>query len=176
MDQNSPKLAISTDDKLITEKLVFHAKLSPHRSLGPKGHAILFTIIILFTSIISIPFYLLGALPVVGFLGLDVVLLWFAFRVSNNRAKAYEELMLSHVELLVRRMSWRGRLSQWSFNPLWVKLSSEEHPEYGMQRILLAEGKRSVEMGAFLGPDEKADFMNAFKHALATARQGPRIS
>jgi uncharacterized membrane protein len=57
-----------------------------------------------------------------------------------------------------------------------VKLSSEEHPEYGMQRMLLTQGQRSVEMGAFLGPEEKADFLNALKHALATARQGARTT
>jgi uncharacterized membrane protein len=123
---------------------------------------------------ISIPFYLLGALPVVGFLGLDVVLLWIAFRVSNNRAKAYEELVLTHIDLLFRRMSWRGRKSEWRFNPLWAKLICEEHPEFGMQTIVLAEGRRSVVLGGFLGPQEKADFVDALKQALAAARLGPR--
>jgi uncharacterized membrane protein len=168
MSNESPNPAMST----AADALVFRAKLSPHRSLGPKGHFILFSTIILFTTLISIPFYLLGALPVVGFLGLDVVLLWIAFRVSNNRAKAYEEIVLTHIELMFRRMSWRGRLSEWRFNPLWVKLSSEEHQEFGMQRIMLAEGKRSVELGAFLGPEEKADFATAMKQALAKARRG----
>jgi uncharacterized membrane protein len=162
------------DEPLSTETIVFRARLSPHRSLGPKGHAILFGVIIGFTTLISIPFYLLGALPVVGFLGFDVVLLWIAFRVSNNRAKAYEELVLTHIDLLFRRMSWRGRISEWRFNPLWVKLSSEEHQEFGTQRIILAEGRRSVEMGAFLGAEEKADFVDVLRHALATARSGPR--
>jgi uncharacterized membrane protein len=168
MSNESPKLAMST----AADDLVFRARLSPHRSLGPKGHFILFASIIAFTTLISVPFYILGALPVVGFLGLDVLLLWIAFRVSNNRAKAYEEVILTHIELMFRRMSWRGRLSEWRFNPLWVKLRSEEHEEFGMQRIILAEGQRSVEMGAFLGPEEKADFMAALRHALATARRG----
>jgi uncharacterized membrane protein len=157
------------------EAIVFRARLSPHRSLSPRGHAILFAAVIGVTTLISIPFYILGALPVVGFFGLDVVLLWIAFRVSNNRAKAYEELILTHIELLFRRFSWRGRLSEWRFNPLWVRLSSEEHAEFGTQRIVLVEGRSSVEMGAFLGAEEKADFAAALRGALARARVGPRF-
>jgi uncharacterized membrane protein len=171
MTGDSPNPAMSTG----ADAVVFRAKLNPHRSLSRKGHVILFAAVILVTSIISIPFYILGALPVVGFLGLDVVLLWIAFRVSNARARAYEELVLTHIELLFRRISWRGRLSQWRFNPLWVKLASEEHHEFGTQRIALVEGQRQVEMGSFLGAEEKADFARALKAALAVARQGPRF-
>jgi uncharacterized membrane protein len=170
MTGDSPNPAFSTAH----EAIVFQARLSPYRSLGAKGHALLFGCVIGVTFMISVPFYLLGALPVVGFFGLDVLLLWIAFRVSNNRAKAYEELVLTHIALLFRRVTWRGRQSEWTFNPLWVKLAKEEHAEFGTQRIALVEGKRSVEMGAFLGPEEKADFASALKQALATAKAGPR--
>ncbi len=157
------------------DSVVFHARLTPHRSLGRRGQAILFAFVIGVSTLISIPFYLLGALPIVGFIGLDVVLLWIAFRVSNKRARAYEELVLTHIELMVRRISWRGARSEWRFNPLWVRLRSDEHEEFGMQRIALVEGRRQVELGAFLGAEEKADFAKALGAALATARQGPRF-
>jgi uncharacterized membrane protein len=169
---NSPKLAMSTG----AEAVVFSARLTPHRSLSRKGHIILFSFIIGVSFLISIPFYLLGALPVVGFFGLDVALLMVAFCVSNQRGRAYEELILTPIELMFRRMTWRGRLSEYKFNPLWVKLAREEHAEYGTQSIALVEGKRSVEMGAFLGAEEKADFAGALKEALFVARQGPRFS
>jgi uncharacterized membrane protein len=158
------------------DAVVFKARLTPHRSLDRRGHFILFGFIFGVTAIISIPFYILGALPIVGFFGLDALLLWFAFRVSNARARAYEEVIVTHIDLLFRRMTWRGRLSEWRFNPLWVKLAREDHAEYGTQRIALVEGRTSVEMGAFLGPHEKADFAGALKAALAEARRGPRFS
>ncbi len=157
------------------DKVVFHAKLSPHRSLGKRGLGILLAFVIGVSTLISIPFYLLGALPIVGFIGLDVLLLIVAFRVSNQRAKAYEELVLTHIELLYRRISWRGARSEWRFNPLWVRLRKDDHEEFGTQRIALVEGRRQVEMGAFLGAEEKADFARALGAALATARQGPRF-
>jgi uncharacterized membrane protein len=172
MISESPNLA-STGGQ---EAVVFKARLTPHRSLDRRGHAILFAFVFGVSFLIAIPFYVMGALPIVGFLGLDALLLWFAFRVSNARAKAYEEIIVTHIELLFRRMTWRGRLFEWRFNPLWVKLWRDDHAEFGTQRIALVEGNRSVEMGAFLGADEKADFAGALKAALAEARRGPRFS
>lgn len=169
MTGGSPNLAAEDADRI-----VFQARLAPHRALGRRGHAILFALVIGVTTLVSIPFYILGALPVVGFLGLDVVLLWIAFRVSNARARAYEELVLTHIELLYRRITWRGRRSEWRFNPLWVRLARDDHQEFGLQRLALVEGRRRVEMAAFLGAEEKADFADALKAALAAARAGPR--
>jgi uncharacterized membrane protein len=169
MAPDSPEHAKSGADAV-----VFKARLTPYRSLGRRGHMILFGFIFGATAIISLPFYMLGALPIVGFFGLDALLLWLAFRISNNRARAYEEIIVTHIELLFRRVTWRGRLSEWRFNPLWVKLTKDEHAEYGTQRIALVEGRQRVEMGAFLGPHEKADFAGALKEALSEARKGPR--
>jgi uncharacterized membrane protein len=166
---------MSTDEIAASEAVVFRARLTPHRSLERKGLFILFACIIAVTTFISIPFFILGATPIVGFLGLDVVLLWIAFRVSNARARAYEELVLTHVRLFFRRVTWRGRRSEWSFNPLWVKVASDVHEEFGMQRLALVEGRQQVELAAFLGPEEKADFAGALKGALAEARRGPRL-
>jgi uncharacterized membrane protein len=169
MAPDSPKTAAD-----MGEQVVFRARLTPHRSLGRRGTIILFACIFGVTILVSIPFYILGALPIVGFFGLDVILLWIAFRVSNARARAHEEIVLTHIELLFRRMTWRGRLSEWRFNPLWVKLDRQDHAEFGTQRLALVEGGRRVEMGAFLGAHEKEDFAGALKAALAEARKGPR--
>ncbi|MGL4240002.1 MAG: DUF2244 domain-containing protein [Beijerinckiaceae bacterium] len=176
MRSDSPNLAISQAVSSGADAVVFKATLRPHRSLDRKGHAILFAFVFGVSVVISIPFYILGALPVVGFFGLDALLLWIAFRVSNQRARAYEEIVVTHIELLFRRFSWRGRLSEWRFNPLWVKLWREDHAEFGTQRLALVEGKRAVELGAFLGAEEKADFAGALKAALAEARKGPRFT
>jgi uncharacterized membrane protein len=177
MTGDSPKLAMSRSlDGNAAEAIVFRARLTPHRSLGRKGHIVLFSFIVGVSILLSIPFYLLGALPIVGFFGLDVVMLIVAFRMSHQRGRAYEELILTPIELMYRRMTWRGRLSEYKFNPLWVKLTREEHAEYGTQSIALVEGKRFVVMGAFLGAEEKADFAGALKEALFVARQGPRFS
>lgn len=176
MTSESPKLTVSGPAGSEAAPVVFKARLTPHRSLDRRGQIILFAFVFGVTALVSIPFFIVGALPIVGFFGLDAILLWLAFRVSNARAKAYEELVLTHIELLFRRMSWRGRLLEWRFNPLWVKLDRKDHHEFGPERIALVQGRRSVEVGAFLGAAEKADFAGVLREALAEARKGPRYT
>jgi uncharacterized membrane protein len=158
------------------QDVVFHARLKPYRSLGRRGTLILFACVSAAILALSMPFYLLGAWPVAGFLGLDLLALWLAFRISNARARAYEELVLTHLELIVSRVTHLGRRSEWRFNPVWVRVRRDEHPEFGTQRVVLVEGKRAVEMAAFLGAEEKADFAGALTAAIAEARRGPTLN
>ena len=44
-------------------------------------------------------FFLLGAWPVIGFLGLDVLLVYWAFRANYRAAAAYEEVTVTPSEL-----------------------------------------------------------------------------
>ena len=69
-----------------------------------------------------------------------------------------------------------GARAEWQFNPSWVSLHKETHEEYGVQKVALVSRGRSVEVGSFLGPDEKAHFAQDLSLALAEARRGPRYS
>ena len=70
-------------------------------------------------------FYLLGAWPVIGFLGLDVALVYWAFRANYRAAAAFEEVTVTPSELRLRRVSHRGEVAEWTLNPLWTKLDRE---------------------------------------------------
>jgi uncharacterized membrane protein len=158
------------------EALLFDARLDPHRSLGPAQFRRLMLACFVGSALFSLPFYLMGAWPVVGFMGLDVLGLYIAFRASFRAARAYEELRLTSLELLFARVSRRGARREWRFNPSWVRLERVEHEEFGTQRLALVSRGRSLEVGAFLGPDQKAELANRFSRALALARRGPRLS
>ena len=75
-------------------------------------------------------------------------------------------------ELRVRRISHRGRLIEWSFNPLWVQLEQTGDAEFGIEHLYLVSRGRRVSIGHFLGPDEKASFAKALLAALQTAKRG----
>jgi uncharacterized membrane protein len=150
--------------------------LNPHRSLGPRAFRNLMATAAAFSALVSLPFYLMGAWPVVGFMGLDVLALYLAFRANFRAARAYEELRLTPLELLFARVSRRGARREWRFNPSWVRLERVEHEEFGTQRLSLVSRGRSLEVGAFLGPDQKAELATNFSRALAEARRGPRFS
>ena len=118
-------------------------------------------------------FLLAGAWPVFGFFGLDVLLLYWAFRVNYGRAKAYEQVTVTPSELTVRQVSHRGRMREWTLNPLWVQLERVVHAEFGIERLVLISHGRRVAIAGCLGPQEKETFALALSAALGEAKRGP---
>lgn len=155
---------------------IFEARLVPHRSLDRRGMYVVLASVGTATSLLSVPFFLMGAWPVIGFLGLDVLLLWLAFRANFRAARAYEDVTLTPVELEIAKVSPRGARREWRFNPLWVRLERVELEEFGIRELLLASRGHRLEIASFLGPAAKADFARDFSAALAEARRGPRFS
>lgn len=153
------------------EAPIFTATLKPHRSLSPRGLALVMGFTGLAGLAISIPFVLLGAWPIVGFMGLDVLLIYLAFSYNNAAARACEQIFLSRIELLIRAMSWRGVIHEARFNPLWTRLEKEEHPEFGLERLSLVQGRKRVEIAACLGRAARADFAEAFQRALHESKR-----
>ena len=155
------------------EPTIFSAVLTPHRSLGRKGFLILMTVLGLISFATGTAFLLAGAWPVFGFCGLDVLLIYFAFRLSYRRAKAYEQVTVTPSELTVRQVSHHGRISEWTLNPLWVKLDRVVHAEFGIERLFLVSHGRRLAIAGFLGPQEKESFAIALSAALGEAKRGP---
>lgn len=150
---------------------IFTATLHPHRSLSKQGLVVLMAFVGIVSLAVSLPFYLLGAWPVAGFMGLDVALIYLAFRYNNAAAGSYEQIVLSRLELLFRSVNWRGVAREARFNPLWTRLEKEEHPEFGIERLALVQGRARVEIAGCLGREARADFAEAFQRALADAKR-----
>lgn len=153
-------------------KAIYTARLVPYRSLTPRAFHLLIGCVGLTTFILSLPFFLMGAWPVAGFMGLDVLALYIAFRASFYSARAYETLNLTPLELEFAKISARGQRAEWRFNPFWVRLEQKTHAEFGTERVALVSRGQSVEVGSFLGPDQKAELARDLGRALADARQG----
>src|SRR5262249_46386244 len=121
-------------ESLEPETPLFSAVVTPHRSLSQTGFLIVMAAVGSISFISGMVFLLLGAWPVFGFFGLDVLLVYWAFRANYRAAAAFEEVTVTASELRVRKVSHRGRASEWSFNPLWVRLDHESHEEFGIER------------------------------------------
>lgn len=154
------------------EPTIFSAVLTPHRSLGHVGFLILMLVFGGISFVAGIMFFIAGAWPVFGFFGLDVALLYFAFRMNYRAADAYEEVTVTPSTLTVRKVSHRGAAREWQLNPLWVRLDKVSHEEYGIERLLLVSRGKNLPVGNFLGPDEKASFATALSNALSQAKRG----
>jgi uncharacterized membrane protein len=155
------------------EPELFTALLTPHRSLNRTGFLVLMAFLTIVSFAAGIVFWLMGAWPVFGFFGLDVLAVYFAFRLNFRHGKATEEIRVTHSELRVRRTSHRGHVVEWVLNPLWVQLDRKTHAEFGIERLYLLSRGRRVSIASFLGADEKASFANALTAALQAARRGP---
>ncbi|WP_213735785.1 DUF2244 domain-containing protein [Bradyrhizobium sp. dw_411] len=151
---------------------LFSALLTPHRSLNSTGFLVLMGFLSAVSFAAGVAFWLMGAWPVFGFFGLDILAIYWAFRVNFRRARATEEISVTPSELRVRRVSHRGHVVEFVLNPLWVRLDRKTHAEFGIERLTLVSKGRRFTIATFLGPDEKASFANALTDALQAARRG----
>jgi uncharacterized membrane protein len=160
-------------DPAPAEPELFSALLTPHRSLNRTGFLVLMGFLTLVSFAAGMAFLLMGAWPVFGFFGLDVLVIYWAFRINFRRATATEQISVTPSELRVRRVSHRGHVVEWVLNPLWVRLDQKTHAEFGIERLYLVSKGRHISVGSFLGPDEKASFAKALLEALQDAKRGP---
>jgi uncharacterized membrane protein len=151
-------------------------RLKPHRSLDRRNFRVLMGIFTGASLCSTLPFVFLGAWPVAGFMGIDVAIFYFAFRASFRAARAYEDVEVTFFELLLAKVSAKGERAEWRFNPAFVRLEQEQDDESGVQKLALVSRGEAVEIAAFLGPADKADFATELSRALAKARRGPRFS
>jgi uncharacterized membrane protein len=75
--------------------------------------------------------------------------------------------------LKLRKVSHRGKIAEWSFNPLWVRLDREVDEEYGTARLYLVSRGRRLPLAGFLPPAEKDSFAAALGAAIGEAKRGP---
>jgi len=155
------------------EPTLFSAIITPHRSLTGTGFLVVMVLIGGFSFIAGMVFFVLGAWPVVGFLGLDVLLVYWAFRVNYRAAAAFEEVTVTPSELRVRRVSHRGQVAEWTLNPLWTQLARDTHEEFGLQHLFLVSRGRKLPVAGFLSPPERESFAAALSAALGEAKRGP---
>jgi len=161
------------DDGSAADPKIFSAIITPYRSLGPTGFLIFMLCLGGLSFISGVIFVTLGAWPVCGFFGLDVLLVYLAFRANYRTARAYEEVIVTASELTVRKVNHRGGVREWTLNPLWVRLERIVHEEFGVERLFLVSHGRRLAIAGFLGPAEKASFARALMNALGEAKRGP---
>lgn len=155
---------------------IYAARLSPHRSMSPRSFMIFIIAFLGLQLIYAVPFFIIGAWPVVGFMGLDALALYIAFRLNYRSARVFETLDLTMLELVFTKINVLGQQQEWRFNPFWVRLEQQNHEEFGMQSIALACKGERIEIGSFLGPDQKADLARELRNALAVAREGVKFN
>ena len=134
---------------------LFSALLTPHRSLNRTGFLVLMGFVCAVSFIAGMVFLMMGAWPVLGFFGLDVLAIWWAFRINFRTGKACEEITVTPSELRVRRTSHRGHVVEWVLNPLWVRLDQKATPNSASSGFIWSPGGAGCRSAAFWGRKKK---------------------
>jgi uncharacterized membrane protein len=151
----------------IAPEPLFDAVLRPHRSLSPRGFRLLMTFFVAVFLTVGLLFASLGAWPVLPFCGLEVLLLWGAFRLNFRSGRRYEALRLTRERLEVAQVAPSGEAARHDFSPPhWLSVVLEETGGGGNRLTLRSHG-RSLSIGEFLTPEEREDLARELRGALA---------
>jgi uncharacterized membrane protein len=160
---------VMTDLAPAPARVFFERVLLPYRSLPPRGFHVLMLVLGLISIAAGTLFVSLGAWPVCGFFGLDVALVYVAFRLSYRSARQRETLRLADDQLTVERVGVRGDRRLWRFQAFWVRVIFDEAPDE-TNRLALASHGQSLPIGAFLPPPVRRELAGTLRDALARWR------
>jgi uncharacterized membrane protein len=160
---------VTAEPHIRSGRVFFERVLLPYRSLPPSGFNILMLVLAGVSIAAGTFFVSLGAWPVCGFFGLDVGLVYLAFRLSYRSARQRETLRLADEELTVERVGIRGERRLWRFQAFWVRVIFEEQPDES-NRLALASHGRTLPIGTFLPPPVRREVAANLRDALSRWR------
>jgi len=160
-----------TQTELADGKGKYHERwvLSSYRSLSPRGFLILMSFLALVSFVAGMAFLLMGAWPVFGFFGLDVLLIYIAFRLNYREGRLYETVELDPAQLVVTRVHPSGKAERFEFNPYWVRVQCPEATD-GRTVLSLNSHGHKFTFGSFLTDGERKEFSAVLADSLQLAR------
>ena len=171
---------MAADKNNRTGRLWFNAKgdaetetyvitLWPYRSLSLKGFRIFMAVLASLMSLIATGFFLLGAWPVIGFLGAEILIVWFAFKMNYRAGQLVEKVEITPAYVQITRTNWRGNKTQTCLDSPWVHAELLEEQEHRPKLFLRAHAQQ-MEIGSFMPPVEKNALAKALNDALMRVR------
>ena len=170
MSADKENLNTQMENPRSSDAYLFDAVLQPNTSLKPKGFLLLMTAVAVVSGVAGFAFMLIGAWPILGFFGLDLALIYLAFKANYRWAGLHETVRLTKDSLVIERISPSGKIQRWRFQPYWLKVQIDIPVKHDSQLVLSSHGKH-LKIGAFLAPDERVELANALKGALRMLRQ-----
>ncbi len=151
-----------TDTDLAT---VFEAEVTPYRSLSARGMRIVIGCVCLVSLCTTTMFWRLGAWPIAGFNGGEVLLAVVLLRAHARSAREREQLLLSRETFRVVRTDWQGRAREWRLQPAWLRVTLQERPGRA-PGLFLNVRHQQLEVAELLGEHEKRDLAQALIDAV----------
>ena len=156
-------------EKPNSKKEIIRITLWPYRSLGSRGYLYFMMGLIGLIFILSLLFYYLGAWPVIGFLGVEIGLVWFVFRLNLNAGRNFEQISITPGATSVEKVNWRGDTLHFNIPSPWVKAICIK-ANGRSDKLILSYHSEELEIGAFLPPREKSSLADALNESFERMR------
>lgn len=169
---NTANTASLPDDDGLAEPTLFAVRYQPYRSLDQRGFLVVMIIVAGISFVCGLTFLLMGAWPVFGLFGVDVLAIWWAFRLNFRAARACEEITVTPSLIRLRHVTQDGTVYEEELNPLWTRLNRELHEDYGLQRLTLEMRGRPYVIGSFLHTAQREELADSLALALSEAKRG----
>ena len=111
----------------------------------------------------------MGAWPVIGFLGVEIGLVWFLFKVNYKSSKNFEQISITKNSTLIKKINWRGAIINFTIESPWIKASCIKSNGTS-DKLFLNYHADQLEIGKFLPPQEKALLANALNNCFERLR------
>jgi len=153
--------------------LLLEIELWPHQSLTPQGFVVMIggTFAMLMVPLVGLigTAVLWGVLP---FMMIVLGALWYGLKRSWRDRDILERFEMTADRAHLTRREADGTMRDWDANPFWMRV--ERHDKVGSieDYLTLEGGSRSVEIGAFLTPEERRGLERRLLNAIGSAKLG----
>lgn len=128
-----------------------------------------------FAFTIGLGFFLMGAWPVIGFMGLEILVVWVAFKMNYRAARRRQHLTATTRELTIENISPAGERETTSLPTAWVQveMTPQDEPEIRSrqrQKVIVRSHGKTEEIGEFLHPAETPKLAREVSQMVERAR------
>tara|TARA_E500000331_G_C17213002_1_gene694622 strand:+ start:981 stop:1445 length:465 start_codon:yes stop_codon:yes gene_type:complete len=151
------------------KKIFLDITVLPYRSLSKKGFKNLMFIVCFVFFSVGVFFWHIGAWPVFGFLGLDVLLLYYAFKINYKSGEIFETLKIIRDNFLITRNFPSGKKQIWNLEPYWTKVEIS-NPRRNQHNLIVKSRDKVVLLGSFLNYKDKKKLREKIESALKLSK------
>lgn len=149
--------------------LYMDAVITQNRSLSPGGFKVLLGFVVAANVLFGVFLFVIGAWPVPIFLGLDVLAIWWAFKLSFRASERAERVQVSAEQVVVLRESSGRRRRVWSSPTAFTRVAVEKAGEHE-RRVRIRLSNKALTVARALSPEERTAFAEALEGAIRRAR------
>ena len=137
-------------------------KVYPNNSLSPKGFVLLMIFITIPCIFIGVMFLYMGAWPVLGFMGLEIALIFIFFKILFHKNSFYEHIILDKNKFNISYNHNKKTINTIVLEPTWLQVKIN----HTNKSLAITTHGKTIELGKCLALEEKIKLAEAIRKGL----------